>query len=373
MSGKRMKWHFFLHHLRDAYFFIIGKKYTHILFHAPVYFHYLHIEPLILSMRSNKNIRISVVKWDTYDETRNIQGVNFISKENIRESIFGVYDCYFTTEYLKEFWWFGKDVKKVYLLHGVGPKSSYIKNDGLKEYDCVFSPGPEVRKMQAEVVNKNKIYNTGLPVTDTLVHKANEEKAWFDFKDNSKPVLLYAPSWSNSQDMVSIDDEILRSLKSQRICNVIIKPHPLLLQPSRCEGKNWLAKFNQVEGDNLIVCKEIDTSIYGILKGSDMVLGDISSVLYEFMVLDRPTLVYADERIFHYYGSRSEYDSLMPAVHKVKSAHDLEEALMFIVKQVDNKSVERQWLLEKTFYNLGTSVDATLSQLYQILDVEEYI
>ncbi len=371
MPGKRALWHKAKHSIRDFIYAFSEKSRKGIIFDTPHYFHYLHVEPIILAIKDDPCYRVTIVKWQGFEDKYKLPGVKYICKDDVRKNLFSVYDCYITTEYYGICWWFGGDVLKIYLLHGVGPKASYIKNKQLNYYDYVFCPGPAVYKMQSEIVEKCKICKTGLPVTDTLLHNDGFKGEQYTFKDTSKPILLYAPSWSNNSEMISVDEDILYVLKEQPIYNIVIKPHPLLLDPERCEGKDWGACFSSVEGKNVIVYKETNTSIYEILRTADILLGDISSVIYEFMILERPVIIYAKENIFEYYGSMNEYRNLLEAVYKIKKPENLIDILKLLTfDKKDTMIEERKALLNKTFFALGNSVNATKNTLSNLLKHE---
>jgi hypothetical protein len=117
MLNKRMLWHRMIRLARDFFYTCIGRKCKHIIFDAPHYFHYLHIEPIILAMRGEQNIKITVLKWDDFDDKYKLPGIKYICRDDVQGNVFHVYDCYFTTEHSGIFWWFGEDVLKIYLLH----------------------------------------------------------------------------------------------------------------------------------------------------------------------------------------------------------------------------------------------------------------
>ena len=371
MLGKRALWHRVMHLVRDILYVFSRERRKDIIFDTPYYFHYLHIEPIVLAIKDDPCYRVTIVKWEGFDNKYKQSGVEYVGIDDARKKPFRVYDCYFTTEHYGMSGWFGGDVLRIYLLHGVGPKGSYIKNKLLNDYDYVFCPGPTVYRMQSEIVDKGKICKTGLPVTDTLLRRDGFKDERYAFKDTSKPILLYAPSWSSSSEMISLDEDILYVLKEQIIYNVVIKPHPLLLNPERCDGKDWGASFSSVEGDNVIVYKKTDISIYGILRSADILLGDISSVIYEFMILERPVIIYAKENVFEHYGSMNEYRDLLEAVYKINKPENLIDILKLLAFDKNDTMIEeRKALLNKTFYALGDSVNATKNTLSKLLKHE---
>ncbi len=101
--------------------------------------------------------------------------------------------------------------------------------------------------------------------------------------ENADTVVLYAPTWKDNVGSSSFQDA-LTSLISSLPANwkLIIKPHPLL----EAEAK---AAFELNVGNRTNVTFLERTPItYPVLAISDIYIGDMSALAYDFLVFDRP-------------------------------------------------------------------------------------
>ena len=143
------------------------------------------------------------------------------------------------------------------------------------EAELLFYPGPVFkRKMQA--INpsfKNGLLG-GYPKADALVNnKINRSKMLLKLNLNSeKPIILFAPSWGGKYSRKS---GIWNANYFKKISNLIIIPHS--------QDYRYAKKFNA------IVPSEID-GINSYIQIADIVISDVSSVLAEAAILNKPVI-----------------------------------------------------------------------------------
>ncbi|MDH5433613.1 MAG: CDP-glycerol glycerophosphotransferase family protein [Gammaproteobacteria bacterium] len=96
-----------------------------------------------------------------------------------------------------------------------------------------------------------------------------------------KPVILFAPTFSpNLTCAVKAFDEISRLVKSRKY-HWLVKFHPKM-------KKEWIDLYRAIECENLQI---IDTdSILPLLKRADILISDTSSVIGEFLLLNKPAI-----------------------------------------------------------------------------------
>jgi len=342
-------------------------KKSKILIDAPHYFHYLHVKSIVESLSKRDDVELVVIKWHDYIEAHAPENACIEDRESIKKNFFNVYDIYLTTEYGGIIEWFNKKTKKIFLLHGVGPKATYIKDNYIKRFDYIFCPGQTIYNLQKEIVDDNVIVKSGLPVTDRILSNDAKPKESYSFLDSNKPMILYAPSWSSNPELITLNVEFLLNLKKQEICNVLVKPHPLLLNPDRCGGFSWLNAFNEIEDVNIKFVVDSTEAIYTHLSNADIMIGDISSVLYEYMILDRPVIVYAKDNLFSSYEAEKEYALLLESVYRLHESNDLVNVLEKALKS-DSLSDKRKNMLGQTFYQFGNSTNYSVNQMLSICD-----
>jgi len=172
---------------------------------------------------------------------------------------------------------------KVMLFHGFNAKPRSDKNVHFRHawhcYDLLCTQGPDTTTGFTKIQEKNKsfeIVETGWPSFDML-SKAVPQK-------NSRPKILYASTFSPSMTSTNkLFDEIKR-LVMLDTWDWIITFHPLMASEV-VEKYRTLTMYDNVEfleGDNNFVA----------LTTADVMLCDTSSIIVEFLYLDKPVVTF---------------------------------------------------------------------------------
>jgi CDP-Glycerol:Poly(glycerophosphate) glycerophosphotransferase len=130
-------------------------------------------------------------------------------------------------------------------------------------------------------------WETGYPQLDPLFRRVPAPPLPID---PDRPTLLYAPTWNLGLTSVTMLGDRLIELVRARApgLNVIIKPHPVIgdWRPQ------WMARWARMaathSGVHLVADTHVDIVPY--LLASDVLLSDASSVIFEFLALDRPVI-----------------------------------------------------------------------------------
>ena len=129
---------------------------------------------------------------------------------------------------------------------------------------------------------RGKILNLGLARTDKLVNidkeKVKKIKQDLGLLNNNKKVILYAPTFRDNKD--NVDDSKINCLASLTDYKVIITCHPL--------AKRGWDKYNL--DSNFI--NAIDYEINDLLLVTDLLITDYSSVIFDFLLLNKPMVFY---------------------------------------------------------------------------------
>jgi CDP-Glycerol:Poly(glycerophosphate) glycerophosphotransferase len=351
--------------LRLARNIFLRKEKRSIIFDACEKFHYFHLESIIKKISQNKNFRITIIMWSDFKDNDRIPGVTYISFDNFWHDWFNQYDILISTELERRPGWF-VDGTAICMFHGAGPKMSYIKNPAINDYDIIFSVGSMTYDVQKEFADSSvTIEKIGLPITDKLLLDKSLSSPKNINIDPSKPTLLYAPSWSLATELISMDDEILEALTAIEGYNVIIRPHPNLLIPEKCNNKDWSIKFKELKKSGIQISYSKDHSAYDLLPHIDILIGDISSVTYEFLILDRPIILYMKNGILNAFDAEDFITPLLSATTRLEFAQDLTKTVEHISNH-DVLSTERKNLLNKTLFNIGTATDHALESITKL-------
>jgi hypothetical protein len=112
----------------------------------------------------------------------------------------------------------------------------------------------------------------------------------------ARPTLLYAPTWNlGLSSAVMLGERLVDLVRAQAPeINIIIKPHPVIgdWRPRWMAGWARLAAAHR--GVHLVEDTHADVVPY--LLASDVLLSDASSVVFEFLALDRPIVLVTNPR-----------------------------------------------------------------------------
>jgi len=97
--------------------------------------------------------------------------------------------------------------------------------------------------------------------------------------------ILYAPTWNDKENFSfpSAINKLARNLPDH--FNLLIKPHPNHIKEDYYELDLFVEKFKDKK--NLIFIRDFPP-VYPILNATDLFIGDISSVCYDFLTFNKP-------------------------------------------------------------------------------------
>ena len=228
--------------------------------------------------------------------------VKWYIPENILEKFPFKDECYYTSD-IQEIYDFESDViyvpgnevphylrgVKVQIFHGLaGEKKGHFRIR--KYFDLYLTQGPYFTKRFENLAKKYKdfkVIETGWPKLDKLFRQKdsyNQEKKELLNKYNVKNILLYAPTFSPSlTSAVDLKHEIIKLADSENL--LLIKFHDLM-------NKKLIEEYQ-------IICEKMpnidilsDNNVIKYLILADLMISDTSSVVYEFLLLDKPVVTY---------------------------------------------------------------------------------
>ncbi len=175
----------------------------------------------------------------------------------------------------------------MYQYHGVGDRR-YGFDPVFKKFDFMLLPGRyhQNRLVEEKIIDKERTEIVGWPKLD-YIEQLNVPK----FFNNNNQTILYTPHWEVALTSYNIYARfILDYFNKRKDLNLIFAPHLLI--------KHWhfAYKYNidylHYNSDNILVDF---ASIYGTngsyLKYADVYMGDVSSMVFEFIAIKpRPCL-----------------------------------------------------------------------------------
>jgi len=179
---------------------------------------------------------------------------------------------------------------KVQIFHGLaGEKKGHFR---IRNYfDLYLTPGTYFTQRFNKLATKHgnfEVIETGWSKLDSLFLQKNDynkEKQALIEKHNVKKIILFAPTFSPSLTCAEyLYDEIL-TLSQNPDFLVLLKFHDKM-------NKDIMDKYHQASQSlkNLTIVNNPNISKYLIL--SDIMISDTSSVVYEFLLLDKPVITF---------------------------------------------------------------------------------
>ncbi|MGM0826331.1 MAG: CDP-glycerol glycerophosphotransferase family protein [Pseudomonadota bacterium] len=184
------------------------------------------------------------------------------------------------------------ELNHYFINHGESDKA-VNQSKVLMAYDKLLVGGPLAERRLREVglpLRDDQVIHVGRPQAEVLLDKKNE---W----DANIKTILYAPTWEgfvedvNYSSVSELGFKAVTSLLKDEKFNIIFKPHPYTGVRSK-DCKYWLSKINEF-------CRHHEKAkiydkmmpIHHAMNECDLLITDISSVLNEFLITDKPIVL----------------------------------------------------------------------------------
>lgn len=232
---------------------------------------------------------------------------------------------------------------KTQIFHGLaGEKKGHFR---MRHYfDLYLTQGPYFTNRFLEMKAKYKdfeVIETGWPKLDVYGKSLN---AYITFKNDflkqthTKQIVLYAPTFSPKLNSAPFLKEEIRSLAKNKDYLILFKFHPLMVKELVIE---YTAIADSLE--NVVYIEEKNIVKYLII--SDILISDTSSVVYEFLLLDKPVITFKSISKHIHWENVTEYKNLANLVHKNLNEDPFGKDRKFINEQyhpyTDGKSAYR--------------------------------
>lgn len=232
---------------------------------------------------------------------------------------------------------------KVQVFHGLaGEKASHFKVRGY--FDLYLTQGPYFTRRFEELKAKYRnfeVIETGWSKLD--IYEKNKEAYLAERQrlldtHQAKTIVLFAPTHNVSMNGAPFLEGEFERLAENRDYLIVVKFHDLT-QPGVVERYRQMA----ARIPNLILSD--DPSISQLIYIADVMVSDTSSVVYEFLLLDKPVITYRSKAQRIIWDDRSEYEGLGEAVEENLSRDPFRDRRAEIIAEYhpyhDGKSSER--------------------------------
>lgn len=203
---------------------------------------------------------------------------------------------------------------KVQIFHGLaGEKKGHFR---IRHYfDLYLTQGPYFTERFKKLKSIHKdfdVIETGWPKLDiygTDKSAFEQEKKELLEKHNAKKILLYAPTFSPKLTSAPFLKEQIKALSEHKDYLILLKFHPLM-------DESWIQIYTDLAREIPNIIFETEKNIIKFLLISDLLISDTSSVIYEFLLLDKPVITFNNISEQILWQNSSHYDELLSLVEK---------------------------------------------------------
>lgn len=232
---------------------------------------------------------------------------------------------------------------KVQIFHGLaGEKKGHFR---IRQYfDLYLTQGPYFTNKFLELRQKHKnfdVIETGWPKLDCYglqKDKYNTYRAELLKKHGAKQIILYAPTFSPKLTSAPHLVDELKSLAKNKDYLILIKFHPLM-------ASDWVNYYKKLSHSTPNILYQDEKNIIKFLLIADILISDTSSVIYEFILLDKPVITFKNISEHTNWEDADTYENLTQLVHKNLTEDPYASSRANIIEQYhpysDGKSAER--------------------------------
>lgn len=266
--------------------------------------------------------------------------------------------------------------RRINFFHGVAGKYDLDNPAGLPMgfdlYDRVafINRDRMSRYLAAGVVTEAQAALVGYPKLDKLATggwNKNEIRQSLGL-DEKRPTVLYAPTYSPASSLHIAGEAIVRALADAGLA-VIVKLHDRSLDPDPRynDGIDWRGRFRSLEEPGLITFAEgCDAS--PLMAAADALVTDHSSVGFEFLVLDRPLLIFDAPDLASAARINPEKIALLrSAGDVVRTTDELGAAALESLRMPARRSEARRRVAAEMFFEPGGATARAVSLAYELL------
>ncbi len=201
---------------------------------------------------------------------------------------------------------------KTQIFHGLaGEKKGHFR---IRHYfDLYLTQGPYFTRGFNKFKDKHKNFDvaeTGWPKLDIYskdksLYEAEKKKLLDAHQANT--ILLYAPTFSPSLTSAPHLVEQVKQLAENSDYLILIKFHPLM-------DKKWIDIYKALAKTHSNISFQDEKNIIKFLLMADLMISDTSSVIYEFLLLDKPVITFNNISKEINWEDSKDYNSLVSLV-----------------------------------------------------------
>jgi hypothetical protein len=327
-------------------------KKKHLVFYAKEEFHAKHFYPLLMKLQNVPDFEIHLVgEFEPIFDAKYYSRLKYIS---LRYR----YSLFFTTT-LSLPW--NIVAKTIYFGHGVGPKLDYNSEKLVSNFDYCFCSCEPIYQVQSAL--NEKCFKVGLPILEL---KSNIDRSFilstFNLTGN-KPIIVYVPSWHGNPDLISEVLDYAKKLDAIDDFDLIVSPHPNLMKAEYTTEKTRLDHFNS---SALNWGREI-SSLDLIKEAADIVVSDISSLLYEAMALGKLVAFDGNRTLYEESGAGHILQSMDDFLFQCSWCSDLSSQFASLLENTKSHELQAEFI-QGYVYNIENAADISFELTKKLVE-----
>lgn len=204
---------------------------------------------------------------------------------------------------------------KVGVFHGFFAGKHGLDHFNIRGFFDLYCPqGPNTTEPFQELAKKHgffRVVQTGWPKLDPLFKANNARVVNKSDTTPTKPTILFASTFSTKMTAAPHVFETVKRLAKTGEWRWLVTLHPKM-------DKDIVEKYKSIEGEHLTFIE--NAGVLDALQAADVMLCDTSSIISEFMVLEKPVVTYR---------TQNKGEQLID----VEEVNELEEALRYTLSQ----------------------------------------
>ena len=232
---------------------------------------------------------------------------------------------------------------KTQVFHGLaGEKKGHFR---IRNYfDLYLTQGPYFTRWFSKAANKHKdfrVVETGWPKLDIYgkeLHKYDPDKLSLLKNYSAKKIILYAPTFSPSLTSAPYLLSQIEELALEKEYLIVIKFHDLM-------AKNLIDSYKKLSMSFKNVLFIEERNIIKYLLIADLMISDTSSVVYEFLLLDKPVITFKNNSLAINWDNLLSFNGLVKSVVRNLLEDPFKEQRLKVLKEyhpyTDGNSAKR--------------------------------
>lgn len=187
---------------------------------------------------------------------------------------------------------YGKKMRNIHCPHGFSDKGFYLRGVAFEDISLIYGQNMlDLLQEWGVLSHLNQFvlcgnYRLDFYKKHQKFYDEITQKQVLDSFNKKQKIILYAPTCSDLEDSTSFFSAgpiILENLPDDY--NMIVKPHPRLELDDPAGFYQIMSRYEGKE--NVLFLKDF-SPIYPLLAVTDIYIGDMSSIGYDFLAFDRP-------------------------------------------------------------------------------------